>query len=81
MAKIWTAFINWIRTSHLWRAGSKLTGDVILGMWSWFIIWLSEREFHYLFPDPTQEPKFYDLIPVKYLFDTLKFGVLAAIVI
>jgi hypothetical protein len=78
---IWAAFLSWTRTSHVWRAGSKLTGDVVLGMWAWFIIWLSERWFHYLFPEPAQEPMIYDRLPYRYLFDTLKVGVLSAIVV
>jgi hypothetical protein len=28
---IWAAFTDWIRTSHYWRAGSKLTGDIVPG--------------------------------------------------
>lgn len=77
----WAAFSSRARTSHTWRAGAKLTGDIVLGMWCWFMIWLSEKWFHYLYPDPTQEPKFYDLLPVSWFFDTLKLGVLATIVI
>jgi hypothetical protein len=79
IAALWAAFIKWVRTSHVLRAGSKLTGHVLLGMWWWFIMWLSEKEFHYFYVELAQEPKFFDWIPVKWLIDAIKFGVLVTI--
>jgi hypothetical protein len=46
LINLWTTLINLARTSHVWHAGVVFTAHILLGMWCWVLIWLSERAFH-----------------------------------